>query len=103
MSQWEYDAYAAIYDNASTATELLAKNGALEYRHCHFVPDYWAEIPEDKAPNGRVLVPKEARDTMSDGGEVASRTMSAAARARRHRHPHRPSCAARHQRRQGRR
>ena len=55
MSQWEYDACAAIYDNASAATELLAKKGALEYRHCPGVPDYWAEIAEDKAPTGRVL------------------------------------------------
>ncbi|BCH21165.1 FAD-dependent oxidoreductase [Mesorhizobium sp. L-8-3] len=81
MSQWEYDSYAAIYDNASPATELLAKKGALEYRHCDFVPDYWAELPEDKAPKGRVLLPKGARESMSDGGEVAVRTMSDRARA----------------------
>jgi 3-oxosteroid 1-dehydrogenase len=81
MSQWEYDSYAAIYDNASPATELLAEKGALEYRHCDFVPDYWAELPEDKAPKGRVLLPREARDTMSDGGEVAIRMMGAKARA----------------------
>jgi 3-oxosteroid 1-dehydrogenase len=77
---WEYSQYEAIYDNASTATELLSKKGALEYRHCDFVPDYWAELPEDKAPKGRVLLPKAARETMSDGGEVAVRTMSAAAK-----------------------
>jgi 3-oxosteroid 1-dehydrogenase len=77
---WEYSQYEAIYDNASTATELLSKKGALEYRHCDFVPDYWAELPEDKAPKGRVLLPKDARETMSDGGEVAIRTMSAAAK-----------------------
>ena len=45
------------------------------------MPDYWAELPEDKAPKGRVLLPKEARETMSDGGEVAVRTMSAAAKS----------------------
>jgi 3-oxosteroid 1-dehydrogenase len=77
---WEYSQYEAVYDNASTATELLSKKGALEYRHCDFVPDYWAELPEDKAPKGRVLLPKDARETMSDGGEVAIRTMSAAAK-----------------------
>jgi len=79
VSEWEYAAYAAIYDNASTATELLAAKGALEYRHCAGVPDYWAELPEDKAPTGRVLLPKDACETMSDGGEVAIRTMLAAA------------------------
>ena len=81
MSQWEYDSYAAIYDNASPATELLAEKGALEYRHCDFVSDYWAEIPEDKAPKGRVLLPKDALPSMSDGGEVAIRTMGGKARA----------------------
>lgn len=80
MTQWEYDMCAAIYDNASPATELLAEKGALEYRHCAEVPDYWAEIPEDKCPKGRVLLPREACETMSDGGKVAIRTMSAAAR-----------------------
>jgi 3-oxosteroid 1-dehydrogenase len=77
---WEYAMYAAIYDNASLATELLASKGALEYRHCPGVPDYWAELAEDKAPLGRVLLPKDAIPSMSDGGEVAIRTMSAAAR-----------------------
>ena len=77
---WEYSQYEAIYENASTATELLSKKGALEYRHCDFVPDYWAELPENKAPKGRVLLPKEACETMSDGGEVAIRTMSTAAK-----------------------
>ncbi len=80
MSEWEYAQYEAIYDYASTATELLSEKGALEYRHCDFVPDYWAELPEDKAPKGRVLLPKEACATMSDGGEVAVRTMSESAR-----------------------
>ena len=80
MPAWDYAQYEAIYDNASTATELLSKQGALEYRHCDFVPDYWAELPEDKAPKGRVLLPKGARESMSDGGEVAIRTMSAAAK-----------------------
>ncbi|MEX0627813.1 MAG: FAD-dependent oxidoreductase, partial [Cucumibacter sp.] len=79
LDRWEYDACAAIYDNASVASELLAEKGALEYRHCASVSDYWAELPEDGAPTGRVLLPKEARESMSDGGEVAIRTMSAAA------------------------
>src|SRR5262249_41942660 len=80
LTEWEYDACEAIYDYASTATELLAEKGALEYRHVAPVPDYWAELPEDKAPTGRVLLPKGARESMSDGGEVAIRTMSDSAR-----------------------
>lgn len=80
LTPWEYEMCAAIYDNASVATELLAQKGALEYRHCAAVPDYWAELPEDKAPTGRILLPKTANESMSNGGEVAIRTMSAAAR-----------------------
>ena len=43
------------------AAELLAERGALPYRHCAGVPDYWSELPEDKAPTGRVLVPERRR------------------------------------------
>src|SRR5713226_1179895 len=80
LSDWEYAMCEAIYDSASPGTELLAEKGALPYRHVAPVPDYWAELPEDKAKTGRVLFPKEGSATMSDGGEVAIRTMSAAAK-----------------------
>ena len=73
---------AAIYESASPATELLAERGALPYRHCDAVPDYWAELPEDKAPTGRVLVRPRRRESMSDGGAVGIRTMSGGGRAR---------------------
>jgi 3-oxosteroid 1-dehydrogenase len=80
LTAWEYATCEAIYDSASPATELLSERDALPYRHCAAVPDYWAELPEDKAPTGRVLVPAEASETMSDGGRVAVRTLTAAAR-----------------------
>ena len=79
LSQWEYDMCRAIYASASPAAELLQEKGALEYRHCPDVVDYWSELPEDKAPLGRVLVPRGARDTMSDGGAVGVASMAAAA------------------------
>ena len=65
MTAGDYALCEAIYDNASPAAELLASKGALEYRHCPDVPDYWCELTEDKAPKGRVLLPKGACDTMS--------------------------------------
>ena len=79
MAQWEYDACRAIYESASPAAELLAQRDALPYRPCEAVPDYWAELPEDAAPTGRVFVPRDARESMSDGGLNAIRTLSAAA------------------------
>ena len=79
LGEWEYALCRAIYESASPAAELLRDRGALPYRHCRDVPDYWSELPEDKAPTGRVLVPEGARESMSDGGEVGVRTMSEAA------------------------
>ncbi|MEO8641548.1 FAD-dependent oxidoreductase [Pseudomonas sp.] len=80
LSDWEYEMCEAIYESASPAAELLAERDALPYRHCPDVPDYWSELSEDKAKKGRVLVPKEARPSMSDGGRVAIRTLTAAAK-----------------------
>lgn len=80
LSEWEYAMCEAIYDSASPAAELLAEKRALPYRHVAPVPDYFAELPEDKAKTGRVLFPKDGSATMSDGGQVAVRTMSAAAK-----------------------
>jgi hypothetical protein len=79
LSAWEFELCRAIYQSASPATELLAERDALPYRHCAEVPDYWAELPEDKTPTGRVLLPRDASETMSDGGRVGIQTMSAAA------------------------
>jgi 3-oxosteroid 1-dehydrogenase len=79
LSEWEHAQIRAIYESASPAAELLAERDALPYRWCEAVPDYWSELPQDKAPTGRVLVPEGARPTMSDGGQVGIRTMSAAA------------------------
>jgi hypothetical protein len=79
LSAWELAQIRAIYESASPAAELLAERGALPYRHCEAVPDYWSELPEDRAPTGRVLVPVDARESMSDGGLNAIRTLSAAA------------------------
>lgn len=79
LDQWSYDTCRAIYASASPAVELLAERGALPYRHCESVPDYWSELPEDRAPRGRVLVPVDARESMSDGGLNGIRTLSAAA------------------------
>jgi predicted oxidoreductase len=79
LDDWEYAGIKAIYASASPAAELLAERDALPYRHCEAVPDYWSELPEDEAPTGRVFVPRDARDTMSDGGLNGIRTLSAAA------------------------
>jgi 3-oxosteroid 1-dehydrogenase len=42
LTGWEYAMASAIYESASPAAELLAERGALPYRHCPAVPDYWS-------------------------------------------------------------
>jgi hypothetical protein len=79
LNEWEYSMCEAIYDSASEGTELLAEKDALPYRHVAPVPDYFAEL-ETVGATGRVLFPKDGAPSMSDGGRVATRTLSAACR-----------------------
>jgi 3-oxosteroid 1-dehydrogenase len=79
LSDWEYSMCEAIYDSAGVGTELLAEKGALPYRHVAPVPDYFAEM-ETIGATGRVLFPKDGAASMSDGGQVATRTLSTACR-----------------------
>ena len=79
LGEWEHAMCEAIYESASPAAELLAAKGALPYRHVAAVPDYFAELG-GKGSTGRVLFPKDGAASMSDGGQVATRTLSAAAR-----------------------
>jgi len=76
MDAWSFEQFNAIYDNASPATELLKERGALPYRHVPDACDYWAELPENKAPRGRVLVHQNAKESMSDGGLQSVTTMT---------------------------
>ncbi len=79
LSEWEYAMCEAIYDSASVGTEILSEKGALPYRHVAPVPDYFAEM-ETIGATGRVLFPKDGAASMSDGGQVATRTLSQACR-----------------------
>ena len=79
LSEWEYSMCEAIYDSSAVGVELLAEKGALPYRHVAPVPDYFAEM-ETIGATGRVLFPKDGAASMSDGGQVATRTLSTACR-----------------------
>lgn len=78
LSDWQYEMCEAFYDNAGTAAELLSEKGALPYQHPMQIVDYWAELPENKAPKGRVLMPLGSEPY--NGGKFAIRTLTAAAR-----------------------
>jgi len=71
--------YQAIYQSASPTAELLNARGALPYRHVPEAVDYWSEIPEDAALRGRVLIHRDAAESMSDGGRHSIESMAAAA------------------------
>lgn len=79
VSEWERSMYQAIYASTWPAVELLAKRGALPYRHAPEFVDYMGHLPEDEVPYGRVLVPAASNPEMTDGGAVAVRSLSAAA------------------------
>jgi succinate dehydrogenase/fumarate reductase flavoprotein subunit len=81
IDPWELSLYRAIYQSTWPAVKLLADRGVLPFRHLPDVIDYLAELPEDKAPRGRVLVPADARDDTTDGGLVAIRSLAEAAEA----------------------
>lgn len=81
LDTWSYQQFEAIYDSASTAAEALREHGALPYRHVAQACDYWAELPENAAPRGRVLIHEQAAPSMADGGlrSVESMTRTALA------------------------
>ena len=78
VSEYVYAMYKAIYESAAAA-QLLNARGALPYRHVPEACDYFSEIPEDAAPRGRVLIHRDAAESMSDGGRHSIASMAAAA------------------------
>ncbi len=78
-SEWEFAMFRAIYESAWPAAELLAERGVLPYAYHPDKVDYWGELSEDKAPNGRVLMPAGHNPEQYDGGRVAIMQMSAGA------------------------
>jgi succinate dehydrogenase/fumarate reductase flavoprotein subunit len=79
IDAWELALLRAIYRSTWPAVELLADRGALRFRQLPDYIDYLAQLPEDRTPRGRVLVPADAREDSTDGGLVAVRNLAAAA------------------------
>jgi succinate dehydrogenase/fumarate reductase flavoprotein subunit len=48
---------AAFYDHGAQAIDHLVSIGAVEVEHVPY-PDYYADLPEDTAPFGRVMAPR---------------------------------------------
>lgn len=81
-----YNLLEAYFDNASAATDELIRLGALRvapYQHAQagLIPDYYSDLPENKAPFGRGLVPADtAGKPMISGAEFVSQLQAAARR-----------------------
>ena len=65
------------YDNAQRAVEQLERQGALKLIskkfNGGFMPDYFAHLPEDKAPNGRCLFVGDDAGNLANGAEMMRR------------------------------
>ncbi len=72
---------AAFYDHAAEAVEALEAQGAITLFHADFIPDYYAQLPENKTPLGRVVMPLAENgepgegETMIDGFERNAREL----------------------------
>ena len=78
----EHEMLAAFYDYAGPALDELAAAGAIDPVVRSDAPDYFAELPENKAPYGRVVVSRgRERPDQLTGPELIA---DFAAAARRH-------------------
>jgi 3-oxosteroid 1-dehydrogenase len=57
LSEWEFSMIESFFDHAGDAIEQLTLWGALEPVPWDIQPDYYAEMPENKAPFGRIIYP----------------------------------------------
>lgn len=84
LSEHQYSLIASYYDNATKAIDGLAAMGALEptpwmeFDGQQLFPDYFAHLPENKAPRGRGLVPKDPNGQAVMSGFELIRQLKAA-------------------------
>lgn len=79
MPRDEFSMLEAFYDHASEAMDCLERNGAQELFNADFIPDYYAQLPENKRPTGRVVMPLAAPDEPGEGEHMITQ-MEAGAR-----------------------
>jgi len=77
----EHELLAAFYDHAADALDELVEAGAIDPVLRPEAPDYFAELPENKAPYGRVVVSRgRERSDQATGREVVADLAAAAER-----------------------
>lgn len=75
LAQWEYDLIETYFDNAADALDKMERLGALQVLHIPDWPSY-NEVPEDRMPRGRYVVPKDDEGQMSNGRNAIDRMMA---------------------------
>jgi 3-oxosteroid 1-dehydrogenase len=80
LQPWEFALIEAFYENASGVIEALVARGALETWHAREFPDYFAHLPENRAPLGRVYIPASANGEMGTGADLIEQMSRACAR-----------------------
>jgi len=77
----EHELLAAFYDHASDALDELVEAGAIDPVLRSEAPDYFADLPENEAPYGRVVVSRgRERPDQLTGREVVADLAAAAER-----------------------
>ncbi len=78
LQEWEHALISAFYDHAADVAEALAAAGALKSMHAKDFPDYFAQLPENQAPSGRVFIPVTPDGEMGNGIDMVAQLSAAA-------------------------
>lgn len=81
LAPWEHSLIEAFYDHAAAADDALVEMDALRSVHAVDFPDYYAQLAENKAPNGRVLIPESPEGELGTGADMIRQMMAAVERA----------------------
>ena len=77
MTDWEYEAVSALYDNASDANDTLAEMGAIAPLYSPAIPDYHSTLPEAGVPYGRTLQIDRGDGEMGKGDVLTGQLLAA--------------------------
>src|SRR5437867_3606845 len=77
LTDWEYEALCALYDNGATANDTLAEMGAIKPLYSPAIPDYHSAIPEAESPYGRTLQIDRGDGEMGKGDVLTAQLLAA--------------------------
>jgi len=72
----QYELLEAFYDNAAPAVDAAVEAG-VKYIPAETLPDYYAHLPENKAPVGRCFMPAEDKGELGWGNDTVTQLLRA--------------------------